>query len=74
MAFYSLEPWGVNANNWQAATIGASICNSMGAKPARKAEGFMPDSVKEKKKAPPWQVLRDRVSAIAKGWKKPRDA
>lgn len=71
MAFYALEPWGVNGNNWQLATIGAAICNSSGAKPKVKAAAFISDSVKAKpKNKNPWQMLRDQLFTIAKGWNK----
>jgi hypothetical protein len=48
-AFYSLEPWGYEMENWRVGVVAATTANSAGRKKPLKPTDFMPKSGRKKR-------------------------
>jgi hypothetical protein len=45
-AFYSLEPWGYDPDNWRTGVVAATVANAAGRKKPLKPSDFMPRPLK----------------------------
>ena len=62
-AFYALEPWGWDAQNWRMGVVAATVANYSGhAKKALKPSDFMPRPPKRLSPTETLRLLKDRMN------------
>jgi hypothetical protein len=57
-AFYSLEPWGYEIDNWRTGVQAATVANAAGRKKPRKPSDFYPRPATEKRAKPAADIRR----------------
>jgi hypothetical protein len=61
-AFYSLEPWGFDSDNWRMGVIGATVANYSGrVKKAVKPSDFFPKAPRKLTPKEARQLLKDKA-------------